>query len=238
MTQKHSPAYPNFPLEKAIQMASQVFEKDRKNEIDREVAAQHIGYSGLSGAAGKSLATLAHYGLVEKAGKGQLRVTQVLVDILHPDSEDDRREALRTAGLQPVVFQQIRDRFPDGTPSEAALKSWLMREEFLDRAINPVAKAYLETARYMEHSGAFESDGVHGPDGPESEVKIENMENNQVIASHSTTIQPAAAPVPDELNKINAQITGDTVQVSALLDLEGLTKLEKKIAALKDFLSS
>lgn len=238
MAQKQSPGYPNFPLEKAIYLAGQVFEKDRKNAIDRDVAAQHIGYSGSSGAADKSLATLAHFGLVEKAGKGQLRVTQTLVDILYPDSEHDKREALLAAGFAPAIFREIRERFEDGVPSEGALKGWLMRENFLDRAINPVTKAYLSTMHYLEQSKAFESGGALVPVVSESAENSDLVEKKQMhTASQQAPHSPSPAPAALELNKINAEITGDTVRVSALLDREGLDKLEKKIAALKDFLS-
>jgi hypothetical protein len=237
MTQKQSPGYPNFPLEKAVNLAAQIFEKDRKNAIDRDVAAQHIGYSGSSGAADKSLGTLAHYALVEKAGKGQLRVTQTLVDILYPDSTEDKRVALLEAAFSPSIFRDIKARFEDGTPSESALRGWLMRENFLDRAINPVTKAYLETIKFLEQSKAFESGGDQPDLGAGFGEGSEKSEKNQM-----NTIQPSTPvtlpPVPIlELNKINAEITGDTVRVSALLNREGLEKLEKKIAALKAFLS-
>ena len=236
VAQKHSPQYPNFPLEKALQLARQIFEKDRKNPIDRDVAAQHIGYSGPSGAADKALATLAHYGLVERAGKGQLRVTQTLVDILYPDTEQDKREALRTAGLAPTIFQEIRERFTDGTPSEAALRGWLVRESFLDRAILPVTKAYLGTLALLEQSNAFESDGAGAAVGAESPPARDFSEDKQMHTPAPQTQQFSLPPPPLELNKINAEISGSTVRVSALLDREGLEKLEKRIAALKDLL--
>ncbi|KQQ70937.1 hypothetical protein ASF70_19020 [Rhizobium sp. Leaf321] len=237
MTQKQSPAYPNFSLEKAIDLARQIFEKDRKNPIDRDVAARHIGYGGTSGAADKTLATLAHYGLVERAGKGQLRVTQTLVDIIFPDSEHDKRAALKEAGFSPSVFNVIRSRFSDGTPSEAALRGWLVRENFLDRAIGPVAKAYLDTVRYLEQSKAFESGSDDSDFDASPDESITRPETNQVHSTNFHPTPPAIAAPAMELNIINAEISGDTVKVTALLDREGLEKLEKKIAFLKDFLS-
>ena len=236
MAHKQSPGYPSFPLEKAILLASQVFEKDRKNLIDREVAAQHMGYSGISGASDKALSTLAHFRLVEKSGKGQLKVTQTLVDILHPDSKEDKRVALKESGLAPAIFHEIYERFSDGAPSEGALKSWLTREGFFDRAINPVSKAYLETIQYLEQSKAFESGGNETGNAPESVKDTENTEQNQ-MDTHTERVNAAALAIAaTDLNKINAQIMGDTVRISALLDRDGLEKLEKKIVALKDFL--
>ncbi len=159
MTRPQSPGYPNFPLEKALDLVKGIFAADRRSAIDRETAAKHIGYGGLSGAADKTLATLAHYGLLERAGKGQTKVTQTAIDILHPDSEEDRRAALMEAAFAPAVFEQIKNRFDGGKPSEAALRSWLVREGFLDRAIGPVAKSYMENYQFLEQEKAFESGG-------------------------------------------------------------------------------
>lgn len=237
MAQKQSPGYPNFPLEKAIALAGQIFEQDRKNPIDRSVAASHIGYNSVSGASDKSLGTLAHYQLVEKAGKGQIRVTQTLVDILYPDSEEDKRAALLAAGLGPALFKNIYERFSDGTPSESALKAWLMRENFLDRAISPVTRSYLETIRFLQQSKAFEGGGEDIDDYAEPDPDADPVE---LVEMQDTAKQPAVTRPPihvGELNEINAEITGSTVRISALLDREGLEKLERKITALKDFLS-
>lgn len=157
MSRAQSPGYPSAPLQKALNQIEKIFQADRRNPIDRDTAAKHIGYSGSSGAADKAVATLAHYALVERAGKGQVQVTQLAVDILHPESEGARKNALKQAAYSPNIFKEIKARFPD-RPSEDALKSWLMRESFLDRAINPVTRAFLETERFLEQEKAFESD--------------------------------------------------------------------------------
>lgn len=159
MARSQSPGYPNFALPKGIELARKIFSADRRNPIDREVAAKHLGYVGLSGASDKILGSLAHYNLLERAGKGQVRVTQTAVDILHPATPSGKKDALQLAAFSPSIFAEIRDHFSDGPPSEHALKSWLMREEFLDRAILPVTKAYLGTCLFLEQERAIESGG-------------------------------------------------------------------------------
>jgi hypothetical protein len=159
MARSQSPGYPNFALPKAIELTRKIFSADRRNPIDRSVAAKHIGYNSVSGASDKALGSLGHYGLLEKSGKGQVRVTQTAVDILHPVSPQGKKRALHDAAFSPAIFADIRSHFSDGLPSEAALKSWLMREDFLDRAILPVTKAYLGTCQYLEQEQAIESAG-------------------------------------------------------------------------------
>ncbi|WP_024340906.1 hypothetical protein [Bradyrhizobium japonicum] len=167
MTRVQSPGYPNISLSKAIARVRAIHTADRRNPIDREVAAKHMGYSGQSGASDKMLASLAHYGLLEKAGKGQTRVSQLAVDILHPESSEGYKAALKEAAYSPSIFEEIRDRFTDGHPSEQALRSWLTRENFINSAIGPVTEAYMENCRFLEQEGAFESRGPSNQQGRE-----------------------------------------------------------------------
>src|SRR3546814_13591947 len=99
MARVHSPGYPNMSLPKAIGAVRKIFSADRRNPIDRVVAAKHIGYSGQSGASDKALASLAHYGLTEKTGKGEIKVSQLAVDIIHPESPSQEAASLMRAGL-------------------------------------------------------------------------------------------------------------------------------------------
>ncbi|MXO70908.1 hypothetical protein [Alteraurantiacibacter buctensis] len=199
MARSQSPGYPQFALPKAISAVRKIFEADRRNPIDRSVAQKHIGYSGPSGAADKALATLAHYGLVERVGKGEVRVSQLTVDILHPDSDVVRRRALLEAGFNPQVYKDLRDRFGDHV-SENALHSYLVRENFLDRAIGPVSNGYLETIRYLEQEKAFESRGNAASEVEESAASENDwnadMDDTAVLERPAPAIAPVAAPVP------------------------------------------
>lgn len=179
MARQHSPGYPNMALNKAILAVQKIFHADRQSPVDRAVAAKHLGYSGQSGASDKALASLAHYGLLEKAGKGETRVTQLAVDILHPDSPASRRSALREAGLKPGVFQEIYDRYDGRLPSEEALRSYLLRASFQNVAINPVVNSYSETFRYLEQEKAFESGGTGPGSGADSDFQEAGDQDEQ-----------------------------------------------------------
>ncbi|MBI2262666.1 MAG: hypothetical protein HYU62_13505 [Caulobacterales bacterium] len=165
MTRSRSPGYPNFSLGAAVKRAERIFAADRKNPIEREVAAQHMGYAGISGAADKALATMMHYGLLERVGKGQVKVAQRAIDILHPSTDAERRAALREAAFRPQLFATLQERFPDGA-SESTLRSFLVREDFLERAIGPALSAYEETCSFLKQEGAY---GSRGPDEPDEE---------------------------------------------------------------------
>lgn len=163
-----SPSYPNYSLKKALDYAGDIFTADRRNPIDRSVAMKHMGYSGQSGAADKAIATMMQYGLLEKAGKGEVRVSQLAIDILHPDRATDRPPALVRAAFGPPLFKTLKDRFPDDRFSDDALRSFLMREGFLERAISPVLNAYSETIAFLQQEKATESGGASDSKGRES----------------------------------------------------------------------
>jgi hypothetical protein len=238
MMRSQSPGYPNAPLPKAIQSVRQIFDADRRNPIERDLAAKHIGYSGSSGAADKAIATLAHYGLTEKVGKGEIRVSQLALDIIHPNKPEDRPRALLQAGFNPQIFKDLRERFPEGHVSEGALESYLKRENFLDRAITPVTKAYLETCRFLEQEKAFESRGNATEKGEES-VSLEDDEVDTMEAPTAVkpvAAHPAASPFVAAMtsaveNDIKIMLDGDYLRVSAFVDLKGAKRLMKALRA-------
>lgn len=168
MSRTRSPGYPNFSLREAVKRAERIFSADRRNEIDRENAAKHMGYSGISGAADKALATMMHFGLLERSGKGEVRISQAALDILHPASDAQRKQTLYDAAYRPQLFATLRSRFPDGA-SESTLKSFLVRENFLERAIGPALSAYEDTCSFLKQEGAFESRGLETLEAEESD---------------------------------------------------------------------
>ncbi|MDF2383475.1 hypothetical protein JMG10_18490 [Nostoc ellipsosporum NOK] len=131
----------------------------RQSPVDRAAAVKLIGYSSLSGPASKALAAQASYGLVERAGKGEMRVTARARAILHPDNLDERRRNLIAAAFEPNLFQELRARWPDMIPPEDGIVTYLHRQGFNQTAIRPAMKAYRDTLLFLEQEGANDSIG-------------------------------------------------------------------------------
>jgi hypothetical protein len=156
-------------LEEAVNVVGPIERDYRNSPIERELAAKLIGYSSLSGPANKALAALASYGLIERAGKGEVRVTERARAILHSDTQEERRENLRAAAQEPHLFRQLRGRFSEIlVPPEEGVISYLRRQNFNESAIKPAARAFLDTAKYLEQNGATESYGSEPSAEPES----------------------------------------------------------------------
>ena len=158
-----SPSYPNMSLEDAVTAIAKIDRVYRTTPVDRGEAAKLIGYRSLSGPAAKALAALASYGLLERAGKGEARVTDRAKAILYADSDEDRREGLRNAALEPPLFRDLRERFEavieDGVLPESGVIRYLERDNFNPNAVRPAARAFLRT---MEYLASTEANGSHG----------------------------------------------------------------------------
>lgn len=164
-----SPSYPSMSLESAVEAVGEIEGQYRSSPVDRTVAARLIGYTTLSGPAAKALAALASFGLLERAGKGEARVTERARAILHARSEDERIQNLRAAALEPPLFRELRERFEGiAVPPEDGVVTFLHREGFNPSAVRPAAKAFLDTMSYLEQFRASESHGHEKPEAPKS----------------------------------------------------------------------
>jgi len=138
----------------------------------------------------KTISNLMQYGLLERVGKGEVKVSRLAVDILYPAPGDSNAKALADAAFRPQLFADLRSRFVQ-TPSREALKSYLKREGFLDRAINPIASAYLDTCAYIEQLGANEFDIPS--DGEDEE--FDPVQKQEPIPMHAQAEMPGRQPV-------------------------------------------
>lgn len=211
----------------------------------------YMGYSGLTGRSGKLLATLAQYGLVEKAGKGDVRVTQRAVDILHPDPSDphSRGRALLEAAKSSELFETLMSRFPDGV-SENALQSFLTREGYAAIAIPPAVSSYLETCQFLRQENAYDSHGASVRMGPQSSSEQSRTDEDQRNMLNQNTnmknLQPSTRGLPlgamdpsgaHRLNTVRVTVDGAKLQIhGGVLDIKGLEKLRKELDAYKTLL--
>lgn len=193
MARVRSPAYPAHNLAETIDYIRKIHDADRQHPVAREVAAQHMGFSGITGTSDRALSSLLHYGIAEKVAKGEIRVTDLALRILHPETDAEKREALNEAAFNPQLFQELRRRYPGRPPASATLQSYLTREGFSAIAIAPATKAFLETCRYLQQEDAYESDGDGATTAPEGDVSPPPKDAQPMQLQ---PVSPAARPSP------------------------------------------
>lgn len=240
MTRLRSPGYPSYTLPDVIEFARKIHEQDRQHPLERGIAAKHMGFSGISGTSDRALSALMHFGLAEKAGKGEVRISDLALRIIHPDTLEEKRAALRVAAFNPELFAELRSRYSGSLPSQQSLSSYLSRMNFAPAAIPPATRAYLETCQFLQREGAYESDANSPVDGPES---ARDQKKDEPVMQPSVSLPAPMPPSPPPaalsvatlaLNEPNITINGQrTVRIEALLDAAGLVSLEQTLTALK-----
>lgn len=147
-----SPRYPSVNLSDAIDLIAKVHASDRTHAVAREAAARNMGFAGLSGRSMSVIGSLLQYGLLQKMPESEVRVSDRAVSILHPDSSNERSQALKDALRDPPLFGELIDRFGDHVPSKDSLRSYLIKRGFQDRALPTIIRCYSESQRFASSS--------------------------------------------------------------------------------------
>src|ERR1700733_12477276 len=92
-----SPNYPALSLPDALVKVASVYRELHTHAAPREVIAKAMGYSGLSGASATAVSALHKYGLLERVGNEEVRVSERAMRIMHPHSPDEKAKAVREA---------------------------------------------------------------------------------------------------------------------------------------------
>lgn len=188
MAKLRSPNYPSMGLADAIEKVRLVYQRDYRNTVDKTAVVAHMGYKSLNGASLTALSNLSKYGLLE--GRGELRVTDDAVIILAESVDSpDRRAALSRCALQPELFRELKEKFPDAVPSQESLSAFLQRNGFSPTAAALASQAFRETMDLVTRDGL----GYTGtrPDEPQK-----RMSAPDIMDSFAKFLTPPAPPPP------------------------------------------
>lgn len=176
-----SPNYPMFGLAEAISKIKVIFDHEKRNPTPPEVLLQHLGYTKDSGTGGRALSALRQFGLLEDQS-GNLAVSHLAFSLLYSDDGTiDKEECLQAAAIKPNIFNELVVAFPDGLPSDASLKSFLITKKgFNPDSVSEFIKVFKETiglARIVPGEYDVPTSG-----GSNMEMQ-ENQENLRLTAS-------------------------------------------------------
>jgi hypothetical protein len=241
MSRQRSPNHPSTSLKEAIDRASAIFSAERNNHIDRGTAAVLLGYSGPNGASDKMLGTLVQFGLLERAGKGEVRVPPAAVDILHPETEASYAQALWGAASKPVVFAQLLERYPPGDQFVPdAVASFLVRQGYQDTAIPALIKSYTATAELLAQQSPRVEEGDQEPEPtlppiPPDEQLLERVSAEKASPVHQSKLAPSAQE--SEWMRIRTGRTSEVrILVSGTMNAAGVGRLIRMLEAQKEIL--
>ncbi len=176
MSRVRSPSFPFISLPEALHRARELYDAERRNLVQPDLAVSHWGYSPKSSGGKQTLAALRAYGFLEDV-KGELRLTDRAQHILiREPGTAGRNDLLRQAALSPPVFDRLWERYGADLPSDKSLKSYLLLEmKFNEGSVEELLRSYRET---LACAGLL-------PDGKE--------------VSFPPALQPAPPAPPDDL---------------------------------------
>lgn len=227
-----SPNYPAISLPDAIEKVKTLYADIHKHPAPREVVAKGMGYNSLNGASATAISALHKYGLLEKAGGSEVKVSDRALRILHPHSPEERSDAIREAAFEPPLFAEIAERFPGRAPNDELLRNYLVRKAFAPSAVSSVILAYRETSKFADEAvGDYDS-------GMESTSEASPMQAQTHDVVHRSPPPQAAKPAENsrEIGKYNFEeggfvqiLAGGTVDIEEVLDMvETLVHLKRK----------
>jgi hypothetical protein len=102
-----SPNYPKLSLESAMLLIAGFYNKAGKAQLNPQVAASALGYSGTNGAALTTIGALNQYGLLERQRGEGMAVSQLAIKLLHPVNSEQELASRREMALKPKVFSDL-----------------------------------------------------------------------------------------------------------------------------------
>lgn len=151
--------YPADNLQSAIEALEKVKSGVGYSSASRDSIAEALGYKdAVGGAAGRRLGLLTHFGLLDRVGKGAMRISALGKSILMPTSEEERARAIAVAAKSPRLYSALIERHAGhGLPT--LLANQLAREFGVH---NSVAEAAARTFREsMEFAGLLRNGILH-----------------------------------------------------------------------------
>lgn len=252
-----SAAYPSLPLSKAIERTASLYGKALHHSVPISVAASAWEYAEKSSGLFATVAALKQFGLIGDDGSGEkrrIKLTESAMRIVRdadPNSEK-RKSAIRGAALAPKIHSLLWEKYGAAGVSGAmdvVLKSYLTLDRaddgeapYSDSSADDLIAQYRST---MTFAGLVESSSLSSEqDYSQDKANLDLSEGdgpmhatppqlpNQASTGRATLRQATA-----ELNDINVEFSGGKIRINAVLDMEGLEKLEKKIAVLKQLMN-
>jgi hypothetical protein len=213
MPGRRSPSYPFIDLETALQRARVLYDRERHNAVPSDVAVGHWDYRPSSSDAGRTLAALRAFGLLQ--GDQEVRLTDRALRILRDDREvsPERDELLRQAALLPALHGKLWNRYRGGLPSDQTLRLALLNDWGFNE--NSVGELIAQFRRTLEYAGIRPGAALPEERGRETEPETEAP-----VLEPAGEVDPAHFPLLDGnavqfrvRRKISADEAGDLRQL-------------------------
>lgn len=134
----------------AATKARAIYDKEHTHPADKNVIAEDLGYTSLSGASLSAIGALRQYGLLEPSGDG-LKVSESAVDYFElPEGSEGKKRAMLRMAFRPALFGELWRQYEGKPPSEGNLRHTLIKKGFLPKTAEEVLRVYGENFKLIE----------------------------------------------------------------------------------------
>ena len=216
-----SPNYPALSLPQAVQVLQKLWKAEKRTPVSHETAATAMGFKSLSGPARVAVGTLRQYGLIDKSGKGHIRISELGVRVVIGD-DADKRGALQQAASAPELFQELAK--AHGEASDNAIQSFLItRKGFAADGARKAAKAFRDTLALAKPSGQG-----YTPDETQEQPEImTGTETGQIqnTGKPSDGVFSLTVPFAKGTIAVQVRVTGDKLTAAHMARVREYLKL-------------
>ena len=156
-TRTRSPNYPSMPLTSALELAKKMWDAQHKHAAHIDSVLSLLGFTSMTGPAGRAVGALAQYGLTKENGAGENRtvaLSDLALDYILSTEESAKIKAVRSAALKPPVYAHLWEKFGQFLPNDDTMQKYLVREKnFNPAAVSGVVSDYRATFDFANLSG-------------------------------------------------------------------------------------
>jgi hypothetical protein len=186
---ERSTPYPFLTIEAALSLLGRLRGAGGKGPYSREFMAQCLEHKSLNGTAVRKIASLTHYGLLDRIGNAYTLCSNV-EDFLNPVSEEQKRVAVIAAIGRPVLFAKLLEDFT-GQTLPTKLDAILIRQGVSPTVAPDVAtifKANLEFAGMIQGGVLIDFTKNQVSETRETETSHETLQNPVDMSKPSSLI--------------------------------------------------
>jgi len=203
---ERSRSFPSYSLAETLQNAELVKKNLGGYPSSREDISKAIGSERITGASAKKIATMAHFGLIRKAGAKYV-LSELYQKITHPLSAEEKSAALVEAFLRPPIYSELVEKLrPSGAIPEH-LPTILIRDfEVLEGSAEVAKRVFIESAIFA---------GVIGPD-----MKFKSAPTSAGSAKTTTSDNTEASSRGDQGAKLENNKNAPRLEAHVDTDLQ------------------
>lgn len=158
-----SPNYPNYSLKECMAFLEKLYAKYGTSEVHVDDAIKQMGHSPTSSTAGRVLASMFSFGLLESRGAKDskfVRLSRLAQEILlDEDGSPERLNVLKQAALNDDSMQEIWNKWGANIPHEDSIKKSLQLEmNYSPEGAKRFASVIAETYDFAQLSNASSDD--------------------------------------------------------------------------------